>query len=95
MYFDHERSSDHTNRLYMDQNSKSSCQSIYSLHLNFQRNRPLSLKKDSILTRNRRVGGDKRTPHNGYKGSSKENFTMLSDVLQLNSTPRYVYSRYF
>ena len=44
-----------------------------------QRNRPLSLKKDSILTRNRRVGGDKRTPYSGYKGPSKENFTMLSE----------------
>ncbi|KAL5271355.1 hypothetical protein ACHWQZ_G001856 [Mnemiopsis leidyi] len=61
------------------------CGLYYKLH---NRNRPLSLKKDSILTRNRRVGGDKRTPHSGYKGSSKENFTMLSDVLQLNSTSR-------
>lgn len=52
------------------------CGLYYKLH---NRNRPLSLKKDSILTRNRRVGGDKRTPYSGYKGSSKENFTMLSE----------------
>ena len=42
-----------------------------------QRNRPLGLKKDKIVTRNRRVGGDKRTPAAKVGG-----FAILDPVLR-------------